>query len=78
MQKPPDATLLPFPPAFEEGEAYDLDYLQNVIRALDFLRRDARNTGIEEIASMIDSTFRIIYTTYYILMRHQLAEKLSS
>jgi len=78
MREPPNPNILPFPQTLDENEEYNFAYLQNIIQALDFLRKDAKNTGIDEIVTMIDSSFKIIYTTYYILMRHNLAQKLSS
>ena len=55
-----------------EEHRYDFVKAERILRAMDFLRREAKSTGIEEIVTMIDATFRLLLTTYYCIMRHEL------
>ena len=41
---------------------------------MDFLRGEARETHIEEIVTMIDARFRILATTYYCILRYEMAK----
>jgi hypothetical protein len=55
-------------------EAYDYDFAQaeRILRAMDFLRGEAVKTGIEEISTMIDASFRLLVTTYYCILRYEM------
>lgn len=55
--------------------AYDLAEAERVINAMDKLRQQAIVTGIPEIVTIVDSTFRLLVTTYYSILRYEM-EKL--
>lgn len=66
MQKPPDKIII------KDDDLNRLEHLGNVIEAMDFLRSEAKKSGVEEIIRLVDSTFEIIYTTYYTIVRYQM------
>lgn len=57
-------------------QQYDLVRIQRIVEALDFLRREARETGCEEVYTMIESSFNIIFSTYYLILREKLSEEI--
>jgi hypothetical protein len=74
MPRQPDA-FGEFPDS-EDIDRYDFTKMQNVVTALDFLRGEAKRTGSEEIHILIDSAFRSVMCTYYLVMRHAASEGL--
>jgi hypothetical protein len=66
MTRPPDRE--PFPP-FDPEEKYDYDRIQNIVAALEYLRTEAVKTRSEEIYTLINSTFNMCFTLYYLFLR---------
>jgi hypothetical protein len=66
MTGPPDRGL---PPRIDREEKYDYERIQNIVAALEYLRREAVKTGSEEICTLINSTFDICFTLYYLFLR---------
>jgi hypothetical protein len=66
MTRPPDRDLL-LP--FDHEEKFDYDKIQNIVAALEYLRTEARNTGCEEIYTLINAAFNICFTLYYLFLR---------
>jgi hypothetical protein len=66
MTRPPDRDLL-LP--FDHEEKFDYEKIQNIVAALEYLRTEARNTGCEEIYTLINSAFNICFTLYYLFLR---------
>src|SRR5262249_32477629 len=58
----------------EEGGRYDFVQMERIVSALNFLRSEAVATRIDEIVIMIDSTFSIVATSYYLLLRYEAAK----
>lgn len=56
-----------------EEHRYDFVKAERILRAMDYLRTEAKSTGIQEIVTMIDATFRLLLTTYYCILRHDVA-----
>ncbi len=66
MTRPPDREpLLPL----DREEKYDYERIQNIVAALEYLRREALKTGSEEICTLINSTFNMCFTLYYLFLR---------
>ena len=65
MPRPLD--VAPLPPTDPAARNFDAERLRNVVRALEYLAREARKTGIEEVVSLVESGFRIIALSYGIL-----------
>ena len=61
MQKPPDI----------DG-TFDIERLEKIVRAMDYLGQEAAKTGVEEVATIVESTFRIICASYYCILRHDM------
>ena len=59
----------------KEDCAYDFAEAERVINAMDKLRKQAVLTGIPEIVTMVDATFRLMMTSYYCILRYEM-EKL--
>ena len=59
-------------PDAKEDCAYDFAEAERVINAMDRLRKDALRTGIPEIVTMVDSTFRLLLTSYYTILRYEM------
>ena len=57
--------LLPFDPE----EKFDYDKIQNIVGALEFLRAEAKSAGCEEIYTLINSTFNMCFTLYFLFLR---------
>ena len=66
MAKPPDREL---PSPSGEAEQFDYERIQNIVAALEYLRREAVKTGSVEICTLINSTFDICFTLYYLFLR---------
>ena len=69
--KMPAIERLDMPPF---GQAYDFAQAEQVLSALNFLRRQAEKAGIDEITAMIDATFRIIVTAHYCVLRNEMTK----
>ena len=54
---------------------YDFEQAERILQAMDFLRKEAVKTRIPEIVTMVDSTFHLLLTTYYCILRFE-AQKL--
>ena len=66
MTRQPDRDLLlPYDP----GETFDYDRIQNIVGALEYLRTEAKKTGCEEIYTLVNSTFNMCFTLYYLFLR---------
>jgi hypothetical protein len=72
---------MPGPPSLEElgkpageGFEYDFDKAEQVLKAMDFLRREAKATRIEEIVTMIDASFNLLLTAYYCILRYEMTK----
>ena len=73
MPKRPDKKELE---AAAKGKyVYDFKQAERILQALDFLRKEAVATRIPEIVTMIDSTFQLMLTSYYCILRYEM-EKL--
>jgi hypothetical protein len=57
-----------------EEDRYDFDQASRILAAMDFLRGEAKETRIQEIVTMIDASFRILVTTYYCILRYEMAK----
>ena len=56
-----------------KGEyVYDFKQAERILQALDFLRKEAVATRIPEIVTMIDSTFQLVLTSYYCILRYEM------
>jgi hypothetical protein len=66
MTRPPDRELL-LP--LDREEKYDYDRIQNIVAALEYLRTEAVSTGCEEIYTLVNSTFNMCFTLYYLFLR---------
>jgi hypothetical protein len=66
MTKPPKSELL-LP--FDHQEKFEYDKIHNIVGALDYLRTEAIKTGCEEIYTLINSSFNMCFTLYYLFRR---------
>ena len=66
MKRPPDRERLP---TIDREENYDYERIQNIVAALEYLRTEAVKTRSEEITTLINSTFNICFTLYYLFLR---------
>ena len=57
-------------------EKYDLAKIQGIVESLDFLRNEAKTIGSEEIQTMIESSFNIVFSIYYLILRDQLGNEI--
>ncbi len=55
-------------------EEYDFQKIGNIVRAMDYLRVEAKNSGDQEIYTLINSAFNICFTSYYLALRMQALE----
>ena len=69
---------MPKPPSLEEIKrsateeySYDFGQASRILEAMDFLRKEAVNTRIPEIISMIDASFQLLLNTYYLILRYE-------
>ena len=51
---------------------YDLGQAERIVQAMDFLRKEAVKTRIPEIVTMVDSTFHLLLTSYYCILRYEM------
>jgi hypothetical protein len=70
MSEPPDIR-----PENDPAENYHYDFVRasEILEAMDILRKQAMNTCIPEIVTMVDASFRLLVTTYYCILRHETA-----
>ena len=66
MTRPPRRDLL-LP--YDLQEKFDYDRIQNIVAALEYLRTEAKKTGCEEIYTLVNSTFNMCFTLYYLFLR---------
>lgn len=52
--------------------SYDFEQAERILQAMDFLRKEAVKTRIPEIVTMIDSTFHLLLTSYYCILRYEM------
>lgn len=55
----------------EQGYPFDFAQAGRIVKAMDYLRREAVNTGIEEVVTMVDATFSVLSTGYHCLLRSE-------
>lgn len=53
---------------------YDFDQASRILEAMDFLRKEAVNTRIPEIITMVDASFRLLLTSYYCILRYEMKD----
>jgi hypothetical protein len=70
MPKPP--RLDDVKGAVDGAYSYDFEQASRVLEAMDFLRREAVNTRIPEIITMIDASFQLLLTSYYCIRRYEM------
>jgi len=70
MRSPPNLKEL----ETNANEEYTYDFAQagRILEAMDFLRKEAVNTRIPEIVTMIDASFRLLFTSYYCILRYEM------
>jgi hypothetical protein len=66
MTRPPRRELL-LP--YDHEEKFDYDKIGNIVSSLEFLRTEAKKTGCEEIYTLINSSFNMCFTLYYLFLR---------
>lgn len=59
-----------------EGDTYDFVKAEQVLKAMDYLRREAVRTGIEEIVTVVDASFKVAVTAYCMIMRYEMSKLL--
>ena len=69
--KMPAIERLHIPPA---GQAYNFAQAEQVLSALNFLRKQAEKAGIDEITAIIDATFKIVVTAHYCVLRNEMTK----
>jgi hypothetical protein len=57
--------LLPY----DHEEKFDYDKIGNIVASLEYLRTEAKKTGCEEIYTLINSSFNMCFTLYYLFLR---------
>ena len=62
-------TVAPLERGCEGTPGYNFKHAERVLLAMNFLRKEAVRTNIDEIIKMIDATFRLILTSYYCVLR---------
>ncbi len=72
MPRPPDLKIVEN--SATEEYKYDFDQASRVLEAMDFLRGEAKKTGIEEIVTMVDASFRLLLTSYYCILRYEMTK----
>ncbi len=70
MSKPP--SLKELERSARDGYKYDVAQAARVLEAMDLLRKDAVNTRIPEVVTMIDAAYRILVTTYCSILRYDM------
>jgi hypothetical protein len=66
MTRQPDRNLL-LP--YDHEEKFDYDKIGNIVASLEYLRTEAKTTGCEEIYTLINSSFNMCFTLYYLFLR---------
>jgi hypothetical protein len=66
MTRQPDRNLL-LP--YDLEEKFDYDKIGNIVASLEYLRTEAKKTGCEEIYTLINSSFNMCFTLYYLFLR---------
>jgi hypothetical protein len=66
MTRPPRREL-PLP--YDHEEKFDYDKIGNIVSSLEYLRTEAKKTGCEEIYTLINSSFNMCFTLYYLFLR---------
>jgi hypothetical protein len=64
-RQPDDNLLLPY----DHEEKFDYDKIGNIVSSLEYLRSEAKKTGCEEIYTLINSSFNMCFTLYYLFLR---------
>ena len=52
----------------------DFAQAEQVLSALNFLRKQAEKAGIDEITAIIDATFKIVVTAHYCVLRNEMTK----
>ena len=58
----------------KENYQYDFDQAAWIVEAMDLLRKEAVNTRIPEVVTMIDAAYRILVTTYCSILRYEMTK----
>ena len=66
MTRQPDRNLL-LP--YDLEEKFDYDKIGNIVSSLEYLRTEAKKTGCEEIYTLVNSSFNMCFTLYYLFLR---------
>jgi hypothetical protein len=66
MTRPPRRELL-LP--YDHEEKFDYDKIGNIVSSLEYLRTEAKKTGCEEIYTLVNSSFNMCFTLYYLFLR---------
>src|SRR5271170_6983996 len=61
------------PACVKDEYKYDFDKASRILQAMDFLRGEAVKTGIEEIVTMVDASFRLLLATYSSILRYEMS-----
>jgi hypothetical protein len=72
MRNPPDLEELEG--YTNENYKYDFAQAERILEAMDVMRREAENTRIAEVVTMIDATFRILVATYCSILRYEMTK----
>ena len=64
-RQPKRDLLLPYDPQ----EKFDYDKIGNIVSSLEYLRTEAKKTGCEEIYTLVNSSFNMCFTLYYLFLR---------
>jgi len=60
---------------YGDKEEYDFQKISNIVKVMDHLRIEAKNSGDQEIYTLINSAFNICFTSYYLALRMQALEE---
>ena len=55
-----------------KDESYDFAKASEVLQAMDLLRGEAVTNGVEEIVTMIDASFRLLFIAYESIVRYEM------
>lgn len=55
-----------------KDETYDFDKASEILRAMDSLRDKALTTGVAEVVTMVDASFRLLLFTYDSILRYDM------
>ena len=56
------------------AQPYDFAQAEQVLSALNFLRKQAEKAGIDEITAIIDATFKIVVTAHCCALRNEMTK----